>query len=67
MRDPLFEDRRHAGLYDVFDDDRSGLDPTPRPWEELTADVEQASFDVVDVCDAPDRPGLEHVLTCRRR
>jgi len=38
-----------------------------RTHEELTQEVESAGFDVVDVRDAPDRPGLEHVFTCRCR
>jgi SAM-dependent methyltransferase len=36
-----------------------------RTLDQLTAQAEAASFDVVDVRDAPDRPGLEHVLVCR--
>ena len=38
-----------------------------RALDQLTADAEAAGYDVVAVRDAPDRPGLEHVLVCRRR
>ena len=38
-----------------------------RTLDQLTAPAEAAGFAVVDVRDAPDRPGLEHVLVCRRR
>ena len=36
-----------------------------RTLAQLTAQAEAASFEVVEVRDAPDRPGLEHVLVCR--
>ena len=36
-----------------------------RSLDELTAEVEAAGFTLVHVGDAPDRPGREHVLTCR--
>ena len=38
-----------------------------RTLDELANDVESAGFDVVGARDAPDRPGQEHVLTCRCR
>lgn len=38
-----------------------------RTLDQLTAQAEAASFEVVEVRDAPDRPGLEHVLVCRAR
>lgn len=34
---------------------------------EITADLGRAGFDVVEVRDAPDRPGLEHVFIARAR
>ena len=38
-----------------------------RTLDQLTAATEAAGFEVVEVRDAPDRPGLEHVLLCRAR
>jgi len=38
-----------------------------RTLDQLTAQAEAAAFEVVEVRDAPDRPGLEHVLVCRAR
>jgi hypothetical protein len=38
-----------------------------RSLAELTAEVEQAGFRLLDVRDAPDRPGLEHVLVATAR
>ena len=38
-----------------------------RTLDQLRQAAEAASFQVVEVRDAPDRPGLEHVLVCRAR
>ena len=50
--DAVFADPRLADLYDDLDDDRS--------------DLARHGLVVVDVRDAPDRPGLEHVLVCTK-
>jgi SAM-dependent methyltransferase len=38
-----------------------------RSLDEITSDLDVAGFDVVDVRDAPDRPGLEWIFVARRR
>ncbi|MEM9042753.1 MAG: class I SAM-dependent methyltransferase [Actinomycetota bacterium] len=38
-----------------------------RDQEELDASLDRVGFDVIEVRDAPDRPGLEWVYVCRRR
>ena len=38
-----------------------------RSLDEITSDLDTAGFDVVDIRDAPDRPGREWVFVARRR
>ena len=38
-----------------------------RDREDLDSSLDRAGFDVIEVRDAPDRPGLEWVYVCRRR
>lgn len=80
--DPLFADPELAALYDVLLGDRTDLDLYEALADECGAasilDVGRgtgtfqrslalARFDLADVRDAPDRPGLEFVCVARRR
>lgn len=72
--DAAFADPRLAVLYDPLAArvalDGEVLESTStlrfRALHEMTADLRTAGFEVVDVRDAPDRPGLEHVVVARR-
>ena len=50
-------DPRQAVLYDFFNGDR----------DELERDLDRHGFDVLDVRDAPDRPGTEMVFVAHTR
>jgi hypothetical protein len=57
-----------TGTYAFPDGTRLTSDSTLqfRGLDELVADTAAAGFELVEVRDAPDRPGLEHVLLARR-
>jgi hypothetical protein len=54
--------------YTFPDGTRIASDSTLRFWtaEELAALLEQAGFSVLEVRDAPDRPGREFVFAAQR-
>jgi hypothetical protein len=43
-----------------------GLDPAVYERDEIEASLNTAGFEVDEVLDAPDRPGLERVFVARR-
>jgi hypothetical protein len=55
----------------VFQRDGLAIESTStlrfREREEIEATLQAAGFDVLEVRDAPDRPGKEFVLVARRR
>src|SRR3546814_14876005 len=65
VADPIFADPRLAQIYDALDADRSDLDLYLGLVGEQRC-TSESGLRVLDVRDAPDRPGLELVFVCSR-
>ena len=70
--DAIFAERRLAEIYDPLDTDRSDLQVYATLLDELgarsvlAASLERRGMEVIEVRDAPDRPGREWVYLAQR-